>query len=250
MKRDHEERPPALSELLDGELLAPGLLHELRQPLMGADAAATLLERGDGELAARDDWQLLRKQLARLAEIVSGYEELFRAGDADALPFAVPPVVSRAVDLLAHRVRPLAHRFAFTSADGDGALEGFGAPGALVHAVTNLVANAVDAVGGAGGDGRVAVRVLVAPAGGRGVEVRVSDEGVGIPEEQRARIFEPRFTTKAPGKGTGLGLHIARRVMARYGGDVFLVPERDPVRLAWATTEFCISLPPPPGGAP
>jgi signal transduction histidine kinase len=238
----------AAYEALDAELFAPGLLHELRQPLMGADAAATLLERsGAGPvLAANDDWRLLRGQLARLAEIVSGYEDLLRPGRAPPSPFSVEPVVSRAVDLLAHRLRPLARRFAFQRNGEDHA--GYGRPVALVHATTNLLANALDAVEGVG-DGRVAVRVL-GPAGG-GVEVRVSDEGVGIPEDARARVFEPRFTTKAPGRGTGLGLHIARRLMAQNGGEVYLVSEEDPLRLPWAVTEFCIAVPaPPPGGAP
>ncbi len=83
------------------------------------------------------------------------------------------------------------------------------------------------------------------------MEVRVSDEGVGIAREHRARIFEPRFTTKDGGKGNGLGLHVARRLMTRYGGDVFLVGEEDRARAPWAVTEFCIAIPAPPaGGAP
>lgn len=231
-------------ETLDAELLAPSLLHELKQPLMGAEAAAALLERALRELGGVDEWRLLRGQLARLGEIVSGYEDLLRAGDAEPARFAVGPVVSRAVDLLAHRVRPLARRFQLARADGD--REGYGAPGALVHAATNLLANALDAVETAGGDARVEVRVLPAPRGG--VEVRVSDEGVGIPAEHRARIFEPRFTTKDPGRGTGLGLHVARRLMSRFGGEVFLVGDRDPSRLPWAVTEFCIAVPAPPAG--
>jgi signal transduction histidine kinase len=242
-RKPPEELESDALEALDGALLAPGLLHELRQPLMGADAAATLLERAIGpELGRHDDWRLLRRQLARIAEILSGYEDLFRAAEAEPTPFAVEPVVDRAIDLLAHRVRPLARRFAYARLAPE--TNGFGAPGALVHAATNLLSNALDAVDAAPGQARVEVRVLLAPD--RGVEVRVSDEGVGIPAELRQRIFEPRFTTKAPGKGTGLGLHIARRLMARFGGEVFLVGDGDPSRLSWAVTEFCIAVPPPP----
>jgi signal transduction histidine kinase len=231
-------------EALEIELLAPSLLHELKQPLMGAEAAATLLERVRRDLSGVDEWRLLRGQLARLAEIVNGYEDLLRPGETEPTPFTVGPVVSRAVDLLAHRVRPLARRFRLARADGD--REGYGAPGALVHAATNLLANALDAVEFAGAEARVEVRVLAANAGG--VEVRVSDEGVGIPLEHRPRIFEPRFTTKDVGRGTGLGLHVARRLMTRYGGEVYLVAERDPGRLPWAVTEFCIAVPAPPAG--
>lgn len=228
----------------DADLLAPSLLHELRQPLTGADAAAVLLERARPELQRDDDWRLLRAQLARLAEIVAEYDTLFRPGAATPEPFAVGPVVTRAVDLLAHRVRPLARRFGLEHQDGG--RRGWGAPGALVHAATNLLANALEAAEQRGDGTRVLVRVLRAAGGG--VEVRVSDEGVGIAPEHRARLFDPGFTTKGVARGGGLGLHLARNLMNRYGGEVFLVPDDDPARAPWAVTEFCIAVPPPPAG--
>jgi signal transduction histidine kinase len=235
-------------ELLDAELLAPALLHELKQPLMGADAAAMLLERAAGaELSRHPEWELLRRQLGRLVEVLTNYDDLFRAGDARPVPFAAGPVVTRAVELLAHRTRPLGDRFAFTREPGR--LDAFGSPGALIHATTNLISNAIDAVEAAPGGGRVEVRVLRAASG---VEVRVSDQGVGIPAEHRARIFEARFTTKAPGRGIGLGLHLSRQLMTRFGGGLLLVEADDPRRLPGAVTELCIVVPSPPpaGGLP
>ena len=89
------------------------------------------------------------------------------------------------------------------------------------------------------------MRVLATP---RGAQVRISDEGAGIPEAVRTRLFEPRFSTKPPERGSGLGLHLSRRLMSRFGGDIFLVDADDPHRLPWAVTEFCISVPPPPAG--
>jgi signal transduction histidine kinase len=241
----HDQPPRPRPEPADGDLLAPGMLHELRQPLMAAGAAALLLERALGApLLRHADWRMLRNQLARIGEILAGYEELLRSEAAAPSAFEVEPVVARAIDLLAHRVRPLAPRFTF---ENGGRHQGFGAPGALVHAATNLLSNALDAVESAAGAGRITVRVLGSRAGG--VAVRVSDEGTGIPPELRGRIFEPRFTTKEPGKGTGLGLHIARRLIGRFGGSVYLVDERDPDRLPWAVTEFCIEMPAPPNGA-
>ena len=232
---------------LEAALVAPGLLHELRQPLMGADASARLLERALGTaLATEEDWRTLRAQLERIGEIVLEYEALLRP-DGAPVRFAVGPIVARAVALLAHRIRPLAARFALARHDGDRI--GWGAPGALVHAVTNVVANALDAVEGAPGAPRVEVRVLAAARGG-GVEVRVSDEGPGVPPPLRGRIFEARFTTKPPGRGTGLGLHLAHQLMARQGGEVFLVADADPDRLPWAAAEFCIAVPPPPPAPP
>ncbi|HET8539892.1 MAG TPA: HAMP domain-containing sensor histidine kinase [Anaeromyxobacter sp.] len=236
-------RTPRTDEAADADLLAPSLLHELRQPLTGADAAATLLERARPDLVRSDDWRLLRAQLARIAEIVNEYESLFRPGAATPERFEVGPAVARAVDLLSHRVRPLARRFGFERRDGG--REGWGAPGAVVHAATNLLSNALEALDGRD-DARVLVRVLGAAGGS--VEVRVSDEGAGIAPAARERIFEPGFTTKGAERGTGLGLHVARRLMRRHGGEVFLVADADPERAPWAVTEFCISVPPPPAG--
>ncbi len=174
---------------------------------------------------------------------MNDYEELFQAADGPEGPFEVGLAVSRAVQLLAHRVRPLARRFALAREDGP--VRGFGSPAALVHAATNVLGNALDAAEAAGPSARVAVRVLRA---GRGAQVRISDEGTGIPEAVRARLFEPRVSTKPPERGSGLGLHLSRRLMARFGGEVFLVDPGDPGRLPWAVTEFCISVPPPPPG--
>ncbi|MGC3999930.1 MAG: HAMP domain-containing sensor histidine kinase [Anaeromyxobacter sp.] len=237
------ERQPPLGPL-DADLLAPALLHELRQPLTGADAALLLLERALGPaLTARDEWRLLRSQLARLCEVAAEFEGLLRDEDLPATPFEVGPAVARAVGLLAHRVRPLARRFTMDGCEE--ALRGIGSAGALVHAATNLLSNALDAVDGT--QGRVAVRVQPGPAG---VEVRVSDEGPGIAEAHRARLFEPRFTTKAPGRGSGLGLHLSRQLVTRSGGSLWLVDGSDPARLPWAVTEFCVAVPAAEARAP
>ncbi|MGZ6126289.1 MAG: sensor histidine kinase, partial [Myxococcales bacterium] len=153
---------------------------------------------------------------------------------------AIGPVVRRSIELLEYRLAKIGPRFAL---DEDSRARGWGTPAAVLHALTNLLANALDALEQAGGRGRLAVRVIACADGG--AEVRVTDEGPGIPREHRERLFSAGFTTKPAGKGSGLGLQIARTLMVRSGGDVRLVPEGDPLRLPWAT-EFSIRLPPAP----
>ena len=90
--------------------------------------------------------------------------------------------------------------------------------GDLNQAWTNLVDNAIDAMlRGGGVGGRLALRT--AREGDR-VLVEVGDDGPGIPGEVRDRIFEPYFTTKGVGEGTGLGLDIARRIVVASGGNL------------------------------
>lgn len=221
-------------------LLAPGLIHDMRHPLMGVLAGVELLQRklGPGNPAAAE-LQLVVAQAQRLHEMLRTWEELL-SGSAARAPFPVADTVRRAVDLLSWRLRRLGDRFALEAPQTP--VWAMGTPNAVVHALTNLLANALDAVDGE--PGRVQVRVL---GGDGGVEVRVSDEGCGIPAEVRSMLFTPRFTTKPPGRGTGLGLHLARSMMERAGGKVWLVEDTDPKRASWAHTEFAISCAPHEG---
>ncbi len=52
------------------------------------------------------------------------------------------------------------------------------------------------------------------------VEVKVSDDGVGISEKYLSQIFDPFFTTRKPGEGRGLGLNIVYRIVTKYGGTI------------------------------
>ncbi len=85
--------------------------------------------------------------------------------------------------------------------------------------LVNLAMNAVQAVEGVGH--RVRLEASEADEG-RTVVLDVVDDGPGIPSERRARVFEPFFTTKPAGKGTGLGLPIARRLVEAHGGTLEL----------------------------
>ena len=83
---------------------------------------------------------------------------------------------------------------------------------------TNLIDNAVDAMDGRG---TLTVRTRLDGDNGERVLVEIGDTGPGIPEAVAAHIFEPFYTTKPVGKGTGLGLDICWRIVeGRHGGDL------------------------------
>jgi signal transduction histidine kinase len=107
-------------------------------------------------------------------------------------------------------------------------VHGFG--GELNQVWANLLDNAIDAVNEGG---RV---VLTASRVRNNVVVSVVDNGPGIPADIRDRIFDPFFSTKPAGHGTGLGLDIARRLIQRHNGAIELYSE--PGR-----TEFCVTIP-------
>ena len=86
---------------------------------------------------------------------------------------------------------------------------------------TNLIGNAVDAMGGSG-----TLTVATRADGFGRVVVEVVDDGPGMPREVQARAFDPFFTTKEVGKGTGLGLDISRRIVVeRHNGEIEIESE-------------------------
>ncbi len=104
-------------------------------------------------------------------------------------------------------------------------------PGELNQVWTNLIANAIDAMEGAG------TLRLSTRADASDVVVEIADTGPGMTPDVRARAFEPFYTTKEIGKGTGLGLDISRRIIAdRHHGQITI--ESQP-----GETLLCVRLP-------
>jgi signal transduction histidine kinase/DNA-binding NarL/FixJ family response regulator len=99
----------------------------------------------------------------------------------------------------------------------------------------NLMMNAHDALTGQE-NGQIAVEVdYLADAGS--IQVTITDNGPGIPEDIRAAIFSPFFTTKPVGEGTGLGLHVCREVVENIGGTITVASKID------RYTRFTVNLP-------
>jgi two-component system NtrC family sensor kinase len=117
--------------------------------------------------------------------------------------------------------------------------------GEFNQVILNLIINATHAISdvvGDGSKGKGQITISTKPFGTY-VEIRVSDNGAGIPEKIRGRIFEPFFTTKGVGKGTGQGLAIARSVIVdKHGGAITFETE------AGKGTTFIIRLPNNSGG--
>ena len=102
----------------------------------------------------------------------------------------------------------------------------------LEQVFLNLIVNAADAMPQGG-----TLTVRLAPAGDGLIEIRVSDTGIGIEPDVLGRIFEPFYTTKERGKGTGLGLLVGKRIIQDHGGRIAVESELD------VGTTFRIALP-------
>ncbi len=97
----------------------------------------------------------------------------------------------------------------------------FGSMTQMQQVFCNLISNSLDAL--PANDGRIDISINITEDGsGKHYQIIFADNGSGIPEAHRDRIFSAFFTTKAAGKGTGLGLFITQNILQKMGGKIFL----------------------------
>ncbi|SMD39039.1 Tetratricopeptide repeat-containing protein [Reichenbachiella faecimaris] len=105
-------------------------------------------------------------------------------------------------------------------------------PGQLNQVFVNLINNAIDAI-----DENGEIKIRTINLDDSSIEIRISDNGTGMPEDVKAKIFDPFFTTKEIGKGTGLGLSISHGIIEKHRGTI-----RVESKMGVGTT-FIINLP-------
>ena len=195
-------------------LLAAGVAHEVNTPLTGISSyTQMLLEQADPDDPRTKLLEKIEKQTFRAARIVNGLLTLSRPSAAEAAeraPVDLNTVIGDVLSLLEHQLEKGSIKIRRELAGGAGA-RSIGYEFKLQQVFLNLLLNARDAMP-SGGWLTIATRL----DGGEAV-AEVSDTGSGIPAEHLARIYDPFFTTKATGQGTGLGLvdHLRHRARAR-----------------------------------
>ncbi|MFT5517585.1 MAG: signal transduction histidine kinase/streptogramin lyase, partial [Rhodothermales bacterium] len=216
------------------------LAGELRDLVEGNDTAALAEKREEmDELIA--SLQLNSMQIAkhgrRADDIVRGMMAHARTGDSERLSVAVNDFMTEYLNLAWHGYRAR-YPGLKASLDRDLAPDVGNAKLAsqdLGRVIINLVVNALDEVRDQD-DGRI--RVSSHRLKDR-IEIRVADNGRGVPEELRVKIFEPFYTTKPTGEGTGLGLSMAHDIVTQgHGGTMRVETNAD----GGATFVICLPL--------
>ena len=162
------------------------------------------------------------KRMADLVGAVKSFTRMDRQGDVAELD--IREGLETTLALFAHRLRERGVILAREYAPDLPRVAGSATE--LNQVWANLIANAIDA---AGERGHVTVRTLLE---GTTLVVEVIDDGPGVPAALEDRIWEPFFTTKAVGQGTGLGLDIARRIVEEHGGEITLESKPGDTRFA------------------
>jgi PAS domain S-box-containing protein len=198
-----------------GSLLA-GVSHELNNPLSVVVARAVLLEE-QGDSATQAAAIKIRTAAERCARIVRTFLAMARQQPPERGPVAINDVVAQALDITGYAVRTssieltldLSEDIPLILADAD----------QLHQVMLNLIINAQQSLQDEPAPRRIRVNSeFNAPQSV--LHVIVADNGPGIPPHLRARVFEPYFTTKPTGVGTGVGLAVSLGIVEAHGGSL------------------------------
>lgn len=191
--------------------------HDLGTPLNSVLGYAQLLTQEDLPERARRRLKIIENQIHRMSEIIRNYLSYARANPRrvrinvnelirDTVLLLQPVFKQRSVSVNTQ----LAESLPVINGDGN----------SVQRVLINLLDNAVDACE-AGGSVKIATLEQNGPNHREpGVTIEVADTGAGIPPEMLPKVFDLFVTTKAPGKGTGLGLVICQEIVKAHGGTI------------------------------
>jgi len=203
--------------------LASGLAHELGTPLNVVRGRAKLIVDGEVEGAdVRDSARIVVEQAERMTALIRQLLDFARPRSPHKAPVNVPNLARRVCELVATIARKA--EVTLVQPEIDATLVVDADDGQLSQVMTNLVVNAVQATPS---NGSVTIQASAIERGpppyvGGSVKtwiaIEVIDTGKGIDETARARVFEPFYTTKEVGEGTGLGLSVSWGIVREHGG--------------------------------
>lgn len=203
-----------------GELLA-GVSHELNNPLSVLVGQAAMLSEAAPDEATRKRAEKISEAADRCSRIVKSFLAMARQQPSMLTPIDLNDSISKALEVTAYALRTADITIDFRRMSGDVLVRGDADQ--IGQVWTNLIVNAQHALEGVRGPRRLTIVSRRLPDG-RNAKVTFADNGPGIPEKVRSRIFEPLFTTKDVGAGTGIGLALCHRIVRAHGGTITVEP--------------------------
>ncbi len=196
-------------------LLAAGVAHEVNTPITGISSYTQMLLRETPESDKRKEiLQKIERQTFRAAEIVNGLLNFARMNGSGYKALDINDLIRDSLSLLDHQMKQ--NRIEVRPQLGSSLPHVHGNSGKLQQVFINLFLNARDAMP-AGGNLRIETTKNDST-----VLVDIRDTGIGISQDNVKKIYDPFFTTKATGRGTGLGLSVTYGIVQEHGGRIFV----------------------------
>jgi PAS domain S-box-containing protein len=203
------ERLAAMGQMIGG------FAHELNNPLTGILGVAELLQDEEAAAPFRKQLGMLQQQARRAADIVQNLMYFSRPPAAGRSQINVNELMQRTLALHSYSLRKnnitvdFLPEAALPQVSGD--------PHQLMQVFLNLMLNAEQAMREVRDRGTLRVRL---GTDGHSVVSTFQDDGPGIAPEILPNIFDPFYTTRRPGRGTGLGLSVCRAILREHGGNI------------------------------
>ncbi|MEE9224376.1 MAG: ATP-binding protein, partial [Thermoplasmata archaeon] len=218
LERNNKELRSVHNQVIQSEklasigALASGIAHEINNPLAAITGyAEAIMDEWDPTLMRNYATKIV-SSAGRASEVIKWLSKHSRDGkDANAVDIDINDIVRGSLESV--RLTRTCPDIEVVTSLAD-VPKMMGNPNELQQAFVNLINNGADAMP-EGGKLSISTRTVVS-----GVEVEISDQGVGIPEEDLTRIFDPFFTTKEVGEGTGLGLYVVSMIVTRHKGKI------------------------------
>ena len=189
--------------------LAAGVAHEINNPLGNISLYTQMLLKKTGDENTKEKLTLINDETNRAAQIVKGLLDFARQSELKLTHIDINKEIEKVLSIMAPQLKeikvitefdPVPHILADSSQ--------------IQQVIMNLLKNSIQSITKKG------VIMIKTATKNDYVEIDISDNGCGIPEEDLNKIFDPFFTTKEMGKGTGLGLSISYGIIKRHNGSI------------------------------
>ncbi|HEX6810727.1 MAG TPA: PAS domain S-box protein [Planctomycetota bacterium] len=200
-------------------VLAAGVAHEIGNPLMALSMAAQSLERRTGDAYTQNKLSLIREHIDRISRIVRQMSDLARPPNGRRADHDLNRIVRRAVEMVRYDKRARNAEIDYQLAERLPSVELV--EDELTQVCINLALNAFDAMADNPPERprRLTIHSIAAPGM---LRLTFQDTGPGVPHGVRSRLFQPFFTTKDVGQGSGLGLSVSYRILQEHDGRLAL----------------------------
>jgi PAS domain S-box-containing protein len=197
--------------------LAASIAHEINNPLEAVTNLIFLTRTAGGVNAEGENFLAIAEEELKRAVHITKQTLGFYRDNTFPTRFDVAQAVDDVLSLYARRIEA---KGVHVRREYSGSTQMVGIPGEIRQVVSNLLANAVDALPSKPGMLRLRIRGIANWKGrGKAVRITIADNGIGIPREFRKHIFEPFFTTKQH-TGTGLGLWLTKSIVGKHQGTI------------------------------